>query len=258
MKYTKSGSGLPRFRTLASVQGNPAPTQGIEGVVMGKVYYKRMRKAAHTVSCIALLLLPNTSVPQEQPKSVPMRTSALDSHEGMTIGAEPLTSSEQYKSSFPKKNPYASGILAIRVMFRNETGDSIRVNISRIRLSLQIAEDNRQELASLTSEDVADVVFTSKVKDPSKRVRLPVPLPSSTKIGRGKDWTELVKQAEEAGFRAGVIAPHSTAEGLLYFDLQGQYDLLTNARLYVPELVALEKNHGLLFFDIDLSRATPR
>ena len=68
--------------------------------------------------------------------------------------------------------------------------------------------------------------------------------------------SELSKQAEEAGFRDGVIAPNSTAQGLLYFDLQGQLDLLSNARLYVPELVALEKNHGLLFFDIDLSRAS--
>ena len=225
---------------------------------MGKVYYKRMRNAAFTIPCSILLLLPIASAPQLGPQSAPMRASALDSHEGMTIGAEPLTSAEQYKPAFPKKNPFSSGVVAIRVMFRNETPDSIRVNINRIRLSLQLEDDNRQEIPTLTSEDVADVVFTSKAKDPSKRVRLPLPLPSSTKVGRGKDWTELSKQAEEAGFRDGVIAPHSTAQGLLYFDLQGQLDLLSNARLYIPELVALEKNHGLLFFDIDLSRATPR
>jgi hypothetical protein len=225
---------------------------------MGKVYYKRMQKAAFTIPCAALLLFSNAPVPQQQTRPAPMRTSALDSHEGVTIGAEPLTSPEQYKPSFPKKNPFSSGVLAIRVLFRNETADSIRVNISRIRLSLQLADENRQEIPTLTSEDVADVVFASKAKDPSKRARVPFPIPTTPKTGRGKDWTELAKQAEEAGFRDGVIAPHSTAQGLLYFDLQGQYDLLTNARLYIPELVALEKNHGLLFFDIDLSRATPR
>jgi hypothetical protein len=225
---------------------------------MGKVYYKRMRKAAFTIPCAILLLLPNASCPPQQPQPAPMRASALDSHEGLTIGAEPLTSAEQYKPAFPKKNPFSSGILAIRVMLRNETSESIRVNISRIRLSLQLSDENRQELATLTSEDVADVVFTSKAKDPSKRVRIPIPIPTTPKAGRGKDWIELSKQAEEAGFRDGVIAPHSTAQGLLYFDLQGQVDLLSNARLYIPELVALEKNHGLLFFDIDLSRATSR
>jgi len=173
----------------------------------------------------------------------------------MTIAAEPWTNIAQYKSAFPKKNPYSFGILAIRVMLRNETADSIRVNLSRIRLTLVLEDESRQELPSLSSEQLADAVFTSKVKDPSRRARLPIPLPSSTKIGHDKNWTELAKSAEEAGFRDGVIAPHSTAEGLLYFDLQGQFDLLNNARLYVPELVALEQNHGLLFFDIDLSRA---
>jgi len=238
------------------MQGNPAPTQGIEGVEMGKVYYKRMRKAALTLPCAALLLFSVSAARQQ--KSTPMRTSALDSHEGMTIAAEPWTNVDQYKQAFPKKNPYSSGILAIRVMFRNETADSIRVNLSRIRLSVEIDEGNRQDLPSLTSEEVADVAFRSKSKDPSRRTRLPIPLPSSTKVGHDKNWTELARQAEEAGFRAGVVAPHSTSEGLLYFDLQNQYDLLSNARLYVPELVALEQNRGLLFFDIDLSRATPR
>jgi hypothetical protein len=240
------------------VQGNPAPTQGIEGVEMGKVYYNRMRKAALTLSCVALFLVPSRSIPQQTQQSAPMRTSALDSHEGMTVAAEPLTAAEQYKPAFPKKNPYSSGVIAIRVMFRNETPDSIRVNISRIRLSLQLEDANRQELQTLTSDDVADIVFASKPKDPSKKTRLPFPLPSTTKVGRDKNWVELSKQAEDAGFRDGVIAPHSTAQGLLYFDLQGQLDLLSDAHLYIPELVALEKNRGLLFFDIDLSRATPR
>jgi len=220
---------------------------------MEKVYYKRMRKAALALLYAASLLL-SISTAQQQQKATPMRTSALDSHEGMTISAEPWTSADQYKQAFPKKNPFSSGILAIRVMFRNETSDSIRVNLSRIRLSLTIDEQDRQELPSLASAEVADAVFASKAKDPSRRARLPIP--SKPKIGHDKNWTELAQAAEEAGFRDGVIAPHSTAQGLLYFDLQGQVELLSNARLYIPELVALEKNQGLLFFDIDLSRAT--
>lgn len=239
------------------MQGNPALTQGIEGVEMGKVYYKRMRKAALTLPCAALLLFPPL-VAQQQQQSTPMRASALDSHEGMTIAVEPWTNLEQYKKPFPKKNPFSFGILAVRIMFRNETSDSIRINLNRIRLSVDLGEGNRQDLPSLTSDEVADAVFSSKVKDPSRRTRLPFPLPSSTKVGHDKNWTELARQAEEASVRDGVVAPHSTSEGLLYFDLQNQFDLLSNAHLYVPELVALEKNQGLLFFDIDLSRAAPR
>jgi hypothetical protein len=173
----------------------------------------------------------------------------------MTVAAEPWTNSAQYKQAFPKKNPYASGIVAIRVMLRNETADSIRVNLGRIRLTLVLEDESRQELPPLTSGQVADVVFASKLKDPSRRTRLPIPLPSNNKIGHDKNWTELAKAAEEASLRDAVVAPRTTADGLLYFDMQGQLDLLNNARLYVPELVALEKNRGLLYFDIDLSRA---
>jgi len=223
---------------------------------MEKVYYKRMRNAALASVC-ALALNASVNAAQQQP-STPMLTSVLDSHEGMTVAVEPLTNADQYKTAFPKKNPFASGIIALRVMFRNETAESIRVNLSRIRLSLTLEDESRQELPALGSEDVADVVFSSKVKDPSRRARLPIPRPSSGKVGHDKNWTELARAAEEAGVRNGVVAPHSTTVGLLYFDLQGQTELLTNARLYIPELVALEKNQGLMYFDIDLNRPAPR
>src|SRR5215831_11546300 len=161
-------ASLPYRRISA---GNPATAQGIEGVEMEKVYYKRMGKAALALPCVVLLLV-STSTAQQQRPSAPLRTSALDSHEGVTIAAEPWTNLDQYKEAFPKKNPYSFGILAVRVMFRNETADSIRVNLSRIRLSLSLDEENRQELPSLTSEELADAVFRSKVKDPSRRTRL--------------------------------------------------------------------------------------
>ncbi len=125
------------------MQGNPALPQGIEGVVMGKVYYNRMRKAAFALACAALVGMLTVAMPQQLPQSTPIRASVLDSHEGMTIGAEPLTTLEQYKPAFPKKNPFASGVIAIRVMFRNETSESIRVNISRIRLSLRLEDESR-------------------------------------------------------------------------------------------------------------------
>jgi hypothetical protein len=43
-------------------------------------------------------------------------------------------------------------------------------------------------------------------------------------------------------------------QGLLYFDLQGQFDLLSTAHLYVPDLLIMGKNSALTFFEIDLSR----
>jgi hypothetical protein len=62
------------------------------------------------------------------------------------------------------------------------------------------------------------------------------------------------KQAENAAVPSSIVAPHNTVQGLLYFDLQGQFDLLNTAHLYVPDLIVLEKNRSLTYFEIDLSR----
>ena len=226
---------------------------------MQKVYYTRMKIASSVVIsaalCLVLLALPPRPAAnaQQQSASKPITTASLDSHEGLTVAAEPWLSPERYKQAFPKKSPYAAGILAVKITFRNDSAESIKVSLERIRLNLAFEDSGRQELPALTSEQLADAVLHPRAKSPS-RPRFPVPLPSSSG-GRDKKWEEYQKLAEEHGLHASVIAPHSTTEGLLYFDLQNQFDLLANARLYIPDLLALEKNQALMYFDIDLSRS---
>jgi hypothetical protein len=64
---------------------------------------------------------------------------------------------------------------------------------------------------------------------------------------------QIQKEAADAAVPGPIVAPHQSLEGLLYFDLQGQLDLLGNAHLYVPDVRSLEKNHLLTYFEIDLS-----
>lgn len=221
---------------------------------MTKVYYKRLRNAALPALGILMLCANGNS----QQSSPPMKASVLDAHEGMTVGLEPWTSPEQYKQAFPKNSPYSAGIVAIRISFRNDTNESIRIGLSRIRMTLNIDENDRQELLPLTSEELADAVLKPAAKGPSSpRTRLPIPLPSS-KGGRDKKWVELKKAAEDAGLHTGVVAPHTAADGLLYFDLRGQFDLLNSARIYIPDLVALESNRTLMYFELDLGTSPTR
>ena len=220
---------------------------------MQKVYYSLMKITQRLPYLLFISMAAATFAwPQQSPSSKPLTTSSLDSHEGLTIAADPWLSGERYKATFPKKSPYGAGILAIKLTLRNDSAESIKVSLERIRLNLTFDESNRQELPALTSEQLADAVLHPRVKSPS-RSRLPIPLPSSSG-GRDKNWEQYQKLAEDAGLHAGVVAPHSTVEGLLYFDMQGQFDLLANSRLYIPDLLALEKNQALMYFDIDLSR----
>jgi hypothetical protein len=172
----------------------------------------------------------------------------------MTISAQAWTEPSLYREKFPKKSPFTAGILAVQVAFRNDSDESVKVELERIRLTVQFGEDNRQQLEPMTPEQLANETLTPNQKNPaSPRRRFPFPT-GPPKAGKDKNWEELQKNAQNAAVPSSVIAPHSTVRGLLYFDLQGQFDLLSSAHLYVPNLFVLEKSRALLYFDIDLSR----
>jgi len=244
---------LPHLREQAVRRaGNLALPPGIEGVEMRKDYYNPMRILAIIVPFLAATLFSGGSIAQQQQTT--LKAAALESHEGVTISAQPWTDAANYKAKFPKKSPFTAGVVAIDTIIRNDSDESMKVDLEQIRMNVTVSEDNRQALLSLTADDVADVVTGSKIKDPTASHRSPVPIPTGPKVGRDKHWTEMQKAAADAGITSSIVAPHHSVEGLLYFDMQGQFDLLKTAHLYIPDVRSLEKNHPLLYFEIDLSR----
>jgi hypothetical protein len=221
---------------------------------MRKVYYTSMRIRSLALPffavCVSAAIHAGAAAQSSAPHS--LETSSLETHEGLTITARPWTDATLYKEKFPKKTPFAAGILAIQVSFRNDSNESMKVALDRIRLSFHIDEDNRQEVQALTADQVADEILKPGGKDPSKRTRIPLPV-DIPKTSKDKQWRELQQQAEIAGVPASVIAPHSTVQGLLYFDMQGQFDLLSGAHLYVPDVMVMGNNRSLTYFEIDLS-----
>jgi hypothetical protein len=220
---------------------------------MRNVYYSPMRNPSIALPVLAacvFLVTPLASRPQNS-----LKTASLESHEGLTISALPWTDPAQYKERFPKKSPFAAGVLAVQVVLRNDSDESMRINLRRIRLTILVDSDNRQEVEALTSDQLADAVLKPAAKDPTKRTRLPIPVPTSSGSGgRDKHWTALQTQAQNAQIPTDVIAAHSSVQGLLYFDLQDQFDLLAGAHLYIPDVSLMKQNHALTYFDIDLSR----
>lgn len=218
---------------------------------MTKVYYNPAREL--TLFLLAFMALPPAAIEIGAQSQDSLKTSALESHEGMTISARPWTDPALYKEKFHKKSPYSAGIVAVQVTFRNDSDDSLKINLERIRLNITLPEDNRQALDPLTSGQAADVILKPGAKDIA-RSRFPIPI-GGPKVGHDKKWVEVEQELREAGVKASIVAPRSLLQGLLYFDLRGQFDLLNNSRLYVPDVVALEKNRELLYFEIDLSQA---
>jgi hypothetical protein len=222
---------------------------------MINVYYNPMRNLAIVLPFLAACVLPVRPL-AGQPQSS-LKTASLESHEGLTISALPWTDAAQYKEKFPKKSPLSAGVLAVQVVLRNDSDESMRVNLRRIRLTVLLDADNRQEVEALTADQVADAVLKPGAKDPTARRKLPIPVGGSSG-GKDKHWTELQRQAQDAGVPTSVIAAHSSVQGLLYFDLQDQFDLLQTAHLYIPEITLMQQNHALTYFDIDLSHRGPQ
>jgi len=221
---------------------------------MRKVYYNPMRKLTLILPFLATSLLAAEQRASQQPSS--LKTTSLESHEGMTITARPWIDPALYKEKFPKKSPFAAGIAVVQVIFRNDSDDSMKINLERIRLNLTLSEEDHQALYPLSPEEATDVITHPSTKNVTSK-RRPIPL-GGPKIGRDKKWAEVEQSMREVGVQASVVAPHSTVEGLLYFNLRSQFELLNSAHLYVPEIVAIEKNRGLMYFEIDLSRSGER
>src|SRR5437879_7346148 len=149
---------------------------------MRKVYYNPVQMLTLILAFLAApLLLPQNGTPQ-QPGS--LKTASLESHEGMTITARPWTDPALYKEKFPKKSPLAAGIVAIQVVFRNDSDDSMKINLERIRLNLTFSEEDHQALYPLTSEETADIITRPSTKNLTAK-RLPIPL-GGPKVGKDK------------------------------------------------------------------------
>lgn len=235
---------------VASPEGNPALSPGIEGVKTIRAYYNPMRISKGAFTALFAVLFAASPVSAQQ--STPTQSLASESHEGMTVSAKPWLDPSQYKQPFPKKSPFAAGVVAIQVIFRNDSNESVKVGLDRIRLTLRIDQD-RQELQPMTADQVAEATLRGHVKDPTSHRRFPIPVGSGVKSAKDKNWTEIQLQAQNASVPTSVVAAHSTVQGLLYFDLQGQLDLLGSARLYVPDIAIMGKNQSLTYFELDLS-----
>jgi hypothetical protein len=208
---------------------------------------------------VASLLLASAAasvLAQNDAKSpVPSHAPIVDSHEGVTIGVDPWTQASRYKAKFPKRYPLSGGVVAIHVSFRNDNDHGVRVDLQRVRLLVAISEDNRQELAPLSPDEVADtLMLKANGKDPTAK-RIPLPLPvGKPKPSRDANWTSFRDACQNAAVPTSILGAHSTVEGLIYFDLRGEVELLQTAHLYIPNLATMSDNQPLSYFDIELGK----
>ncbi len=219
---------------------------------MQTVYYIQMQIPLAAVLASFLVFLSPSSVAAQQ--LTPAPAAATESHEGLTITVEPWTHASNYKDKFPKKSPFNGGVVALHVTFHNNSEESVKVDLQRVRLVVMLGEENRQELMPLTADDVADTVLLKSGKDPTTR-RNPLPIPiGKPNPSRDKNWTDFRDQCQNAGIPSPVVAAHGSMDGLVYFDMRSEWELLQTARLYIPNLESMATHTPLSYFEIELGR----
>lgn len=171
-------------------------------------------------------------------------------HQGMLVAADPWVKPEEYKARLGKKTPYDAGVIAIDVYFRNDGPQPIRLNLGTIRLTISLPNQTDQELSPLRPEAIAEAVYDSNPKRPGGVAsRLPIPIGSGSK---NKQAQELALTLRGVMLSTDLIPPKTVVNGLLYFDLDGHFNYIAFARLYIPDLAEMGTGKTLLFFDVAL------
>ena len=203
------------------------------------------------------LLLPAGALAQSAPPD-PMSLKTRDAHDNLTIIADPYLSAARYtKETFGKNSPYAAGMVAIDVYFRNDNDLPIRLNPGTIQLVISQPDQDRQRLGTLSVEEVAD--RTLLTANSNVRARRPFPFPNPTSgPGHNKDWVEMTAGLRSVALGTDILPPHATTHGFLFFDLNHDIGAIRYSHLYIPDLSFMTTNKALFFFEIDLAEARSR
>src|ERR1039458_6090536 len=196
-----------------------------------------------------LLLLPLGALAQNAPAG-PLALQTRDSHQDLTIIADPYVTAERYTAPFGKNSPFVAGIAAIDVYFRNDNSAPIRLNLNPIQLVVSMPDSERQRLSPLSPEEVANRTLLKANANP--KVPRPFPFPNGGGNGKGKAWNEMDTLLRSLAVPTDVLPPHATTHGFLFFDLNHDFNAIRYTHLYIPDLSFMTDNKALFFFEIDL------
>lgn len=203
------------------------------------------------------VLLPLGASGQSAPPN-PMSLQTRDTHQNLTIVADPYTRASRYsKEIFGKNSFYNAGIVAIDVYFKNDNDAPIRLNPETIELIISEPGLDRQRLGPLSPEEVANRTLLTSTTD--IHTHRPFPFPSAPPgSGRSKDWMEMTTTLRSVALGTDVLPPHATTHGFIFFDLNHDFSAIHNSHLYIPDLSFMTDKKALFFFEIDFGDSTAK
>jgi hypothetical protein len=175
---------------------------------------------------------------------------AHDTHEGMTVLADPYADRARAKEKFGKANPVEVGILPVEVFLRNESDHPIRVNLNTIQLEIHFQNGGQQDIDSLSPADAAYLIAHPKGPTGPKPSRVP----SLNLPGGDKKASQMEDILAPLALDGDIVAPGATVHGFLFFDLDHDMSLADTSALYVPDAKVIPGNKPLMFFEVPLAK----
>lgn len=194
-------------------------------------------------------LLVSLLVPVARAQTNPATLPARDSHQGIIVACDPYQDAERAKKTLGKENPLKAGIVPVDLYIQNNTHWPVAVTLDTIHMEVAVPGQEHQELDPQSPGDVATAILHPKPPN-VHTPRVPLPLPGLR--NPDKKWRKLRDSLQEASLQDGVVAPGATIHGFLYFDYDGQYNLLKDSRLLVPDLKFLGNGQAIMFFEVHL------
>jgi hypothetical protein len=213
-------------------------------------------KSLSTLAAALVLLLAATAHAQSKPAAPPAQAQAdptadlaRDTHDGLTVMANPVTDAAQSKAIFGKADPFPLGIMPVEVILKNDTQKPIRVDIDTIQLTVH-PRTGRQDLDWLGADEVASLIAHPEGVVPSQPRRVAgIPLPSNDKKSE-----KYAAQLRPLTLDGEVVPPMGMLHGYLYFNVSREMKLAENATIYVPNVYSMPSNKPMMFYEAPIGK----
>lgn len=209
-----------------------------------------------TLAAAGLLLCASASAQATAPGGAPKPGTAAalahDSHDGITVLADPYTDPSRAKEKFGKASPVNAGILPLEVFLKNDSDHAVRINLNTIQLEIHFQDGGRQDVNWLRPAEAAYLIAHPAGPSGPRASRLPVPsFPGS---GGDKKSAKVEEVLRPLALDGDIVPPMATIHGFLYFDLSNDMSLARDAVLYVPDAAVIPGEKTLIFFEVPLGK----
>lgn len=183
----------------------------------------------------------------------PLALAAKDQHQGFLVAASPCSDAKASKEKLGNVDAFKAGLLPVEVYFRNDTKEPVHVDLSTIRLDIDTPNGQRLHLVSLSLEQTASEIAHPKGASAPSARRFPPILGVPIRDSKQRD---VLNKLQPLVFQTDVVAPGATVHGFVFFDLNHDYDLVSFASLYVPDVKSVASSEAMIYFEVPFKNAS--